>query len=294
MSFVGGMYSANRSWAGALYHQNSIAEDRLRLKGIALYASINLSYYPEENQQGSQAVDDSTDGLDFNIEGFGFLPKAEIRLFGSPFFVGLEYLFFSNEVAFDSDAPDLSDLAAETRVAGVGTSLRFEDLDNSFTPNRGLRATTTYRHFDTFFGGTERYGLLAFDAAGYINPLDWLVLGLRLDGQWVFDNPPFYALPFVSLRGAPALRYQGERVLVVETEERIDFTRRWSLVVFGGYGRPSFFFEESSFHRDVFAGGAGFRYLLARLTGLRAGLDIARGPEDWAYYITIGSAWTSF
>ena len=34
-----------------------------------------------------------------------------------------------------------------------------------------------------------------------------------------------------------------------------------------------------------------FRYLMARLLGLYTGIDIARGPEDWAFYIQVGSAW---
>ena len=40
--------------------------------------------------------------------------------------------------------------------------------------------------------------------------------------------------------------------------------------------------------------GAGFRYLLARLFGIRAGIDVARGPEDWALYIVVGSAWGKY
>jgi hypothetical protein len=37
--------------------------------------------------------------------------------------------------------------------------------------------------------------------------------------------------------------------------------------------------------------GGGFRYLLARQFGVRAGLDVARGPEDWAWYVVFGNAW---
>jgi hypothetical protein len=40
----------------------------------------------------------------------------------------------------------------------------------------------------------------------------------------------------------------------------------------------------------VGAGGAGFRYLLARAFGLRGGLDLAYGSEGAAVYVTIGSA----
>ena len=39
------------------------------------------------------------------------------------------------------------------------------------------------------------------------------------------------------------------------------------------------------------AGGGGVRYLLARRLGMHAGLDVARGPEQTAFYIQIGSAW---
>lgn len=41
------------------------------------------------------------------------------------------------------------------------------------------------------------------------------------------------------------------------------------------------------------AGGAGFRYLLARWFNLYMGIDVARGPmpDDWAWYIIFGSFW---
>ena len=41
----------------------------------------------------------------------------------------------------------------------------------------------------------------------------------------------------------------------------------------------------------VYSYGTGFRYLLARKFKLRMGVDVARGPEDWAYYIVFGSNW---
>jgi hypothetical protein len=39
------------------------------------------------------------------------------------------------------------------------------------------------------------------------------------------------------------------------------------------------------------AGGGGFRYLIARRLGLRVGLDVAVGPEDTVLYMGVGSAW---
>jgi hypothetical protein len=36
--------------------------------------------------------------------------------------------------------------------------------------------------------------------------------------------------------------------------------------------------------------GGGFWYLLALDLGLRVGIDVARGPEEWAFYLQVGSA----
>jgi hypothetical protein len=37
--------------------------------------------------------------------------------------------------------------------------------------------------------------------------------------------------------------------------------------------------------------GGGFRYLIARLFGIRAGIDIAKGPDSWGWYIVFGHNW---
>ena len=101
---------------------------------------------------------------------------------------------------------------------------------------------------------------------------------------------PFYELPFISLRGIPALRYQDNNVITVETEWRWQFIRRWSLLGFIGAGEAADSYKNIG--KDIkVAGGGGFRYLLARDYGLHAGVDIARGPEQWAWNITIGSHW---
>jgi len=41
----------------------------------------------------------------------------------------------------------------------------------------------------------------------------------------------------------------------------------------------------------VFAVGAGFRYMIARKRGIQAGIDVAYSDDEFAFYITVGSAW---
>jgi hypothetical protein len=121
----------------------------------------------------------------------------------------------------------------------------------------------------------------------YAPLVPWLVSGLRLDLQFSGGETPFWARPYVALRGVPALRYQGQHVAVMETEQRVDVTKRWSGVAFGGAGLAS----SSAQLEWAWNGGGGFRYLLARGFGLRTGIDVARGPEEWALYVVAGNAW---
>jgi hypothetical protein len=85
--------------------------------------------------------------------------------------------------------------------------------------------------------------------------------------------------------------YQGNQLLQFETEQCFDVTRRWSVLGFAGVGRT---FSSSKFLEDMqwhVAGGAGFRYLLSRIFKLRMGVDLAVGPDQFAYYIVFGHYW---
>ena len=87
------------------------------------------------------------------------------------------------------------------------------------------------------------------------------------------------------------MRYPGIKVASAQFEARWQFHGRWSAVAFGGVRQARL--DAGSAQRDKTAGalGAGLRYELARKFGLHAGLDVARGPEETAVYLQVGSAW---
>ena len=60
---------------------------------------------------------------------------------------------------------------------------------------------------------------------------------------------------------------------------------------FAGAGKPSGNLNDLFNRPIVHTQRAGFRYLLARLFGLHAGVDVAHGPGQWVFYIQMGSAW---
>ena len=72
-----------------------------------------------------------------------------------------------------------------------------------------------------------------------------------------------------------------------------NFTPRWSAIAFGGGGRVGDNISDLGSAQSNTAVGAGFRYMLAKLLGIKVGLDVARGPEDTYVYLVVGSAWSS-
>jgi hypothetical protein len=98
-------------------------------------------------------------------------------------------------------------------------------------------------------------------------------------------------LPFIDMRGIPALRYQDENVALLETEVRWNVTSRWALIGFVGAGRAWGSQDDFDESGTEVAKGGGFRYLVARRLGLFVGMDYGWGPDDEAFYIQVGNAW---
>ena len=171
-------------------------------------------------------------------------------------------------------------------VAGFADNdLTIEARENTLTIRGSKVAAEGEPKNETLYQG------IAARAFNYTPLGDSVVLGLRGDFQYATEGTPFFGLPYVQLRGIPALRYQDRQTAVVETELRWNFTARWSAVGFVGAGRA---FGRSADFADadtVVSRGLGIRYLLARRLGLYGGFDVAHGPEEDVFYIQVGSAW---
>lgn len=296
LSVVGGLATANGSWGIGAFHQGIWKDDRIRFRGGLGYFSMNLTLYPSLAAD-TISIDPTVAarGLDFKIKGVALGPDIAFRIKNSPVFFGAQYTFFKNKVSFERPGliPGVEPWEMDSQVSGLGPFLLFDNLDNPFTPNRGMRSQVTYRYFDPFLGSSRAFHLLDAFWTGYYDLHQKVILGLRLDGRFSFEGTPFYMRPYISLRGIPVMRYQGQHVLVAETEGRWNVSQRWGLVGFGGVGATTFTIRDRTSRKSAYNAGLGVRYLVARLFGLYMGLDVARGPEDWAFYLQFGSAWSS-
>jgi len=177
-------------------------------------------------------------------------------------------------------------------VGGVTPSLTYDTRDNIFTPTRGTYVEGSVGIFSSIFGGDDEFQRAQILGMEFVPLVPDVYLGLRGQVTAAFDDVPFYLEPYIALRGAPAMRYQGDEVAQLEVEVRWQFWERLSVVGFAGEGVAWNDFEHFDDSQSVFTGGAGLRYELARKYGIHAGIDVAFGPETTAVYLQIGSAWS--
>lgn len=288
LTVLGGALTENGTWAAILYHQAYWKKDKIRFTGVTGYVSPNLSIFREGPLGNSIA-------FGFNMNGPILIPSISFRIKESNSFLGVRYVFMKNEVKFDLPVNDIpvNPLDLESVLSGLGVLYSFDTRDNIFTPNKGIYSNVSLIRYDRFLGSDQEYLRLDSYIIGFKPISNNWVLGFRFDYRAVFDSPPFYALPFVSLRGIPIMRYQGEQLVVFETEERWDFSKRWSLTGFAGAGKGFGGNIERNADEWAYSVGGGLRYLLAKKYNIYSGIDVARGPEEWAFYIQFGHYWNS-
>ena len=269
-------------------HLGVLKEDHVRYLGAIAKADANLRFYPSLGQQS--LLDE---GIKFNVLGEFLFQQLKFRLRESNWWLGMDYLYSDAETKFFiQDQPiGLPPPLGEFQQGGVGAIVEFDSRDSTFTPSRGLRGKLQYRNYADTWGSDFDFDHVRGSLNYFIPVGEYSSLGLRLDGEAVRGDVPFFSYPFVSLRGIPAMRYQGQEVLTTEVEYLWGLTPRWTMNFFAGAGRTTAVDKFAATDDTVAAGGVGFRYRIARKLRMQVGIDVARGPEETAFYLTVGSAW---
>jgi outer membrane protein assembly factor BamA len=286
---LGGFGTENGTWGTLAGDMRYWLDEHLQTFEGLVYSSVNLDYYGVGNDP---VLADNP--LRYNLQPKGGTARAEYRFGDTRLWAGLSYAFVATDVTFDKPPGTSGEPAFrhQSKVAGFTPSLTFDTRDNFFTPIRGTYIEASAGFFSPAFGADQDFQRASLVAMQFVPLSSTLFLGLRMDGAASFGNEPFYLRPFISLRGAPTLRYQGEEIAQIETELRWQFWKRFSLVGFVGGGAAWNNLEHFDSTTTIVTGGAGFRYEMARKYGLHIGLDVARGPDDTAVYLQVGSAWT--
>jgi hypothetical protein len=288
ITFVGGFGTENGTWGAAaadLRHWNA---DRVQTLAGVLHASVKLDFYGIGDDALLQH-----DPLGYELEPTGGVAQGKLRIGDSRAWVGLGYAWASTDVTFDAPAgtPGVPHFEATSDVGGLTPSATWDTRDNIFTPTRGTYVEASVGIFSAAFGGNDEFQRARLVAMQFVALRPRLHVGLRGETATTFGDTPFYLQPFLFMRGAPVMRYQGEQVAQLEGELRWQFWARVSLVGFAGVGAAWRESDRIDDARSIVTGGAGARYELARRYGIHVGLDVGVGPDTTALYVQYGSAW---
>jgi hypothetical protein len=285
---VAAIATENGSRGGGVGHLGFSRDGNWRYVVGAAKADVNVAFYGDAFTPSSPA----NQGLEVNLEMKAATVDVRRRVMASEWFVGLRYLHADVSTGLEAaQSSALPPRDADATLAGLALIAEYDGRDNIFTPNDGTRLTLRAYDFADTWGGDRDFRRYEAAINTFRPAMPRLVLGARVDWKAVTGDAPFYTRPFIMLRGIPAMRYQGDRTALIEVEGRHDLDGRWSAVGFGGGGRAWRTGEGFSSAPTRWAYGVGFRYLLARALGLHAGVDVARGPEKGAVYLTVGSNW---
>ncbi len=286
---VGGLATENGTQGLFAAHLGTWREGRLRtLAGVA-DADVNLEFFGLGNSGAPEAA-----SLEYTVSARGGVAGGSYRTGSLPLWIGLRYALVKTHVTPGAPAPDRPEIPAldvDLRLGGLTPSISLDTRDNFFTPTRGWYLDLSIPVFREALGGDRDFELVNLSAM-YYRPLgESLYFGLRGAARTSSGETPFFMRPFVSLRGVQVMRYQGEDAAEAEAELRWQFSPRFSVIGFGGAGVARSELAGRTREHSVAAGGAGFRYLVARTYGLHMGIDVAWGPDDPVFYVVFGSPW---
>src|SRR6478736_1584364 len=285
---VFGFGTENGTWGGGAGDLRMWMQDRLQTTAAAFRASVNLDFYGVGEDPILAA-----DPLRYTLDVTGGVVMGKYQPGKSRWLVGMGYVYVATDVTFQAPdtTPGLPDYASETVVAGILPSITYDTRDNVFTPTKGLYLEATLAAFSKSLGADGDYQRGNLVGMYFLPLAPKLFLGLKGQVTATYGDPPFFLQPYIQLRGAPAMRYQGEEVAQAEAELRWQFWQRFSVVGFAGTGKAWSDIRGIERDRSIVTGGTGLRYEIARKYGIHAGIDVAWGPDDTALYIQVGSAW---
>lgn len=287
ISGVGGMRTENDTDGLLAYDLRYWNDGDFKSLAFGVSSSVNLDFYPPE-----------IDGLDskgfqYNLKNSGGRLSGEwtLPMEGFSFEASYSYFDFKVRLRDNETLPTNLPLQKNSIFSSVGLALKFDTRDNFFSPQSGYLSKTSISVNDRTIGASSDFHKISQVLIGYWPISDSWILGIKLQGEAISGDYPFYSKPFVDLRGIATMRFQGKYVAFSELELQYKLNDRYRLLGFAGAGKSWDKVVGLDFNQSTYSGGLGFRYRIARKFGLDAGIDIALSEDEEAIYLQFGGAW---
>ena len=290
VSGFGGGYTSTKTWMAMIGHSHSFNNDHIRYLGGIAVTSTNLDFYQIGN------IDLSDHPIGVNLKGAGTVQRVQFQIEDSKIFIGPQYSFLYVNSSFniqDEDHPFLDSLAGsidnQTYQSALGLILDYDNRDNTLSPNKGFYTGFDLSYNATWLGATQDFSELNTYFYAYVPLTKWLYSIYHFDAKFSGGDVPFYRKPYVKLRGAPMMRYQGNETMLAEVQFRAFVYKAFAVVAYTGAGKAFDSFSEFDSGEWVTNYGFGLRYELKKAFGTRVGLDFAWANKQFGWYVVIGT-----
>ncbi len=291
---VGGFYASTGSRAAAFAQKLYLKEDRYRILLGAGYFNLFYDFYGIGFGAGKDEYKVSIDQ-----EGALFNGEILVRLFGR-LYAGLFYRYFPTRTRPDGVLRDalveigIPEAQLDLDIGALGVHLQHDLRDNTFNPAEGHLFDLTAAFQEPSFGSDLTYQKYEASYNHYLALSGPSVLAMRASGCYAAGDVPFFDLCLLGaksdIRGYTVGRYQDRTLLAGQVEYRRGLYKKFGGVVFGGIaqvGKNLHDFNSSSW---LPAAGAGLRYMVSEVHKLNFRVDLARGRDETALYVSVGEA----
>ncbi|MFT5233356.1 MAG: hypothetical protein ACI9UK_001292 [Candidatus Krumholzibacteriia bacterium] len=285
-SGIFGFYSENKSWMGGLFQKFHLDGDKWRTTAAYMNGSIKYQFNPASIGPGFPDV-----FLDYTSANNMIFAQGSRRTWDK-LYLGLAVLSWSSQNTFGDDLI----VDAEETYTGPGFLAEWDKRDHIMYPTDGVSVDGRFLFFSDTFGSDRDFRKLNLSVAGYEAVSDSTgVLAGRILYEGGFGDVPFSGQSMVNgnrnLRGYSNGRYRADHLLVLESEYRWKFHKRWGAVAFAGVAWSAKEVSLMSLDDSLPAAGLGLRWTMIESYKINARVDYAWGKDDQAIYVAIGEAY---
>jgi hypothetical protein len=285
-SGIFGYFSENNSWMGGLFQKFHLDGDKWRATAAYMTGSIKYQFNPASIGPGFPDV-----FLDYT-SGNNIIFAQGSRRTRDKLYLGLAVLSWSSQNTFGDDVIT----RAEETYIGSGFLAEWDQRDHLMYPTDGMFVDGRVLFFSDTFGSDRDFRKLNLGAGGYEAVKDSTgVLAGRVLYEAAVGDVPFSGQTMLNgsrnLRGYSNGRYRADQLLVLETEYRWKFHKRWGAVAFAGVAWSADELSQMSLGDTLPASGVGIRWTMLETYKINARIDYGWGKHDQAIYFALGEAY---
>jgi outer membrane protein assembly factor BamA len=242
---------------------------------------------PISNSTGRLSSPFQDHPVDFGIRGLFASANARARV-ADHFYVGPLYKYLDATAHFDVLPGILRPVDVDFRLSGAGMIAEYDSRDTSFSPHHGIYGELELVRFGEILGSDFDFFHLDGSAAQYLELTPDLVLAGQGRVATASGDAPFFALPYLKLRGFPGGKYLDDVTWQAQAELRWRVYWRIGVVAFAGVGQVAPNLGEFA-HSDVlYSGGAGIPFIASEASASISASIMPAQRGDSAFYFRIG------